>query len=138
VQTGAGADASVSPVASAGCRAQLNGIVGVLDHLRRNLTVGLSYDAYLEEVEAAKTAYGGIAVESLPLGCLTLVGNPAERALNEYIAGVNTWGDCLAVAGCEPASIEAELKRGWQVASARVSVAQAGFGELRSAQSRQG
>jgi hypothetical protein len=119
--------ASTTATRRGGCRGQLRSVVGRLDQLRDNLVVGLSYDAYLEEVEAVRAAYAAIPTGRLSLACLTLAGTPVEEAVNQYIAGVNTWGDCLATAGCEPTSIEAELKRRWNVASDRLSEAEDGM-----------
>lgn len=121
--------ASVKASRPGGCRGRLRGIVGRLDQLRDNLAVGLSYDSYLDEVEVARATYAEIPAGRLSLACLTLAGAAVEEALNEYIAGVNTWGGCLAVAGCEPTSIEAKLKRGWNVASDRLTDAQDGLRE---------
>lgn len=126
-----GADARIS-AANAGCRAQMRGVLGGLDRLRESLAVGVSYESYLDEVEGVKSAYAALPTGRLSLDCLTLVGTPAERALNQYISGVNTWGDCLARAGCEPTSIEAELKREWEVGSRHLTTAQDGLRVVRS------
>ncbi len=98
-----------------------------MDGLRSRLAVGLSYEEYLAEVRAVKAAHAGAPTGRLRFGCLTVAGAPAERALNEYIDAVNTWGDCLAVASCDPESVEPELQRTWQRAASQLSAAQQGL-----------
>jgi hypothetical protein len=109
------------------CRRQLQPLLGAMASLRSRLAVGLSYHEYLAEVRAVRAAHARIAARRLPLGCLSLAGAPAERALNDYIRAVNAWGDCLAVASCESETVEPELQRIWQRASGRLAEAEAGM-----------
>jgi hypothetical protein len=110
------------------CRGQLGGFLGTLDGLRSGLAVGLSYDAYLNEVESAKAAYADIPAGRLSIDCLMPVATPGERALNQYVDGVNAWGDCLAAVSCDLGPLEPRLRRMWERASDYLSAAQ---GELR-------
>jgi hypothetical protein len=121
-----GGPAGVS-AATRRCRAQLHGLLDSMDALRGNLAVGLSYDAYLHGVQAARVAYDGIPVDRLALGCLVAVGTPAERALNRYADAANTWGDCLALVSCDSESVEPKLQHEWALASERLSSAQEGL-----------
>jgi hypothetical protein len=98
-----------------------------MDELRGRLAVGLSYGVYLHEVKAAQAAYDRVPADSLELGCLVKVGTPAERALNLYLAAVNTWGDCLTSPSCDSESVEPKLQRKWALASDRLSSAQQGL-----------
>ncbi len=98
-----------------------------MDALREKLAVGLRYDAYLDDVKAARVAYDGVPVDRLGLGCLVAVGTPAERALNRYTAAANAWGDCLASASCDSESVEPRLQHEWALASERLSAAQKGL-----------
>ncbi|HEX7278470.1 MAG TPA: hypothetical protein VF255_02495 [Solirubrobacterales bacterium] len=113
--------------ASPRCAAQLGGFVEALDSLRRQLAVGLTYAEYLDEVQRLRRVYRDVPVERLGVGCLVAAGTPSEQAFNRYIDAVNAWGDCLATAGCETESVEPELQRGWELASKRLSAAQAGL-----------
>jgi hypothetical protein len=99
-----------------------------MDDLRGKLAVGLSYGAYLHRVKAVQTAYDRVPVDRLDLSCLVKAGAPAERALNLYVAAVDTWGECLTSASCDSESVEPKLQRKWALASDRLSSAQKGLG----------
>jgi hypothetical protein len=131
------AQASSKPRQAAGtrasarrCQAQLAGFLDVLDALRNQLAVGLDYDGYSGLVRDARAVYDEVPADRLALACLGAVGTPAERALNEYIAGVNLWGDCLASASCEVESVEPRLQRHWDAASDLISTATGGLRDL--------
>ena len=119
--------AQVEAQASPRCTAQLGGFVDALDSLRRQLAVGLTYAEYLDQVRRLRRMYRDVPVEQLGVGCLVAAGTPSEQAFNHYIDAVNAWGECLATAGCETESVEPELQRGWELASERLSAAQAGL-----------
>jgi hypothetical protein len=105
------------------CQRQVGPFLDVLDALRNQVAVGVSYDPYLDLVRDAKAVHAEVPSERLAFACLTLVGAPAERALNEYISGVNLWGDCLATTSCEVESVEPRLQRRWDAASDLLSAA---------------
>ncbi|HEX3735682.1 MAG TPA: hypothetical protein VHU86_11095 [Solirubrobacterales bacterium] len=107
-----------------GCPGQLNGFLGSMSTLRRRLAVGVTYDEYVKEMTEVRAAYDDVPVEQMGLGCLTGAGSPGERALNEYIDAANAWGECLAKAGCDAATIEARLRSEWRVASHFLSLAE--------------
>lgn len=113
--------------ASPRCAAQLGGFVDELDRMRRQLAVGLAYAEYLDEVRRLRKVYRDVPVDRLGVGCLVAAGTPSEQAFNRYIDALNAWGGCLATAGCETESVEPELQRDWERASARLSAAQAGL-----------
>jgi len=115
-------DATMAP-----CGRQLRPLLASLDALREDLAVGLSYDAYMRELRGVRAAHKRIRAERLQLGCLVVAGAPAERALNRYVDAANSWGECLATAACEIASIEARLQSRWARASDLLSAAQAGL-----------
>jgi hypothetical protein len=128
---GAGKDLTVGAetqrskaVGGESCRGQTRDFLGHLDALRSEVAVGLTYDAYLDEVRALKSSYAEVPVERLGVACLIAVGTPAERALNLYIEATNAWGDCLSVATCDLGSVEPELQRRWRQGSDRLSAAQ--------------
>ncbi len=113
--------------ASPRCAAQIGTFVDSLDTLRRRLAVGLTYEEYVDEVRRLRRVYRDVPVDRLGVGCVLAAGAPGESAFNEYIDAANAWGECLATAGCETASVEPELQRGWERASDRLSEAQAGL-----------
>ena len=124
------ADAAPAESTTAGggtCRSQLRPFVAAMDALRTDLAVGLSYDQYMSELRRARDAYRRIRANRLQLGCLAVAGAPAERAVNRYIEAANAWGECLATAACETASIEPRLQREWVRASKLLSAAQSGI-----------
>lgn len=112
-----------TPTTNRGCQAQLGDLVRSLNTLRRRLAFGLSYERYLYDVRKVKAAYDEVPVDDLTLNCVISVATPSERALNHYIEAANTWGNCLATAGCESTSVEPKLQRKWRQASAFVSTA---------------
>lgn len=108
------------------CR-RLRPFVGSMARLRDALARGLSYDAYLHEVQRVRTVYARIDADKLTAACLLAGGGPAERALNLYIDATNTWGDCLATVSCNTRSVEPKLQRKWALAAHQLTTAQQGM-----------
>jgi hypothetical protein len=119
------------PAAPSGrCETQVGGFINSMDKLRRNLAIGLSYEGYVAEMKAIRSAYEGIPTERVALGCLKAAGTLGESGLNEYIAAGNTWTECVETPGCESATIEAQLQQRWRKASRYLSKAQLGLRDL--------
>ena len=118
-----GAKPATGQVAPIRCPSQLRSFLDSMEALRESLAVGLSYEAYLEELRGARNAYDRIPANRLAVACLLLVAGPGERALNRYIDAANAWGDCLAAAACEIEAVEPELQRRWARASDLLSSA---------------
>ena len=116
------------------CRGQLGGFLAALDGLRDAVAVGVTYEAYLDRVQRLRRSYDELPVARLAIGCLTAVGTPAERALDEQIDAANLWSGCVGDAGCATESVEPGLQRRWALASRLLSRAQAGLREIRSRQ----
>ena len=112
------------PTAAEGCR--LGPFLEALDTLEERLAAGLSYEQYFAEVKKARTAYEAIAVDRLEIPCLTAVGTPGEKALNQYIEAANLWRECRADVRCGTYTIEPRLQRKWRVASHFIAEARAG------------
>jgi hypothetical protein len=106
------------------CPARLDAFVRSLDSLRRQLAVGLSYDQYTARVKALRAEYEKLPIGRLGLACLATSGTPGERAFDKYVDAANAWGECLADASCETATIEPVLQRKWRLASHALSEAQ--------------
>src|SRR5207342_3306041 len=98
------------------CPAQVGAFVESLDSLRRQLAVGLSYEEYAARVKSLRHSYDDLPIDRLGIGCLKTTGTSAEAALNEYIDAANAWGECLADASCDTATIEPVLQRKWREA----------------------
>ncbi len=111
------------------CRGRLGAFVGSMDSLRRRLAVGVTYDQYVDEVEAVRDTYGKIDADEVGIDCLAAVGTPAEKAFNRYIEAANDWGDCVSEAGCESADVEPVLQRQWRTAAHFLGEARQGLGE---------
>jgi hypothetical protein len=109
--------ASAETVTGSPCPTQLDTFVRSLDTLRKQLAVGLSYDQYTARVKALHSHYDALPIDSLDLHCLAATGTPSERAFNKYTDAANAWGECLADASCDTATIEPVLQRKWRVAS---------------------
>jgi hypothetical protein len=99
------------------CQSQLGSFVASMDSLRRRLAVGVTYDQYVAEVRGIHSTYKKIPIEQVEIGCLSAVGEPAEKAFNRYIEAANDWGDCVSEAGCSSATVEPVLQRRWRIAS---------------------
>jgi hypothetical protein len=114
---------ATAPRAARQCGRSLADLLDSMESLNNTLAVGLSYDDYLGAVNHVRATYANVEADRLPIGCLARVATPAEQALNVYIDAVNTWGDCLAIASCNPESVEPELQRKWAQASDLLSSA---------------
>jgi hypothetical protein len=112
------------------CSRLLTGVLDPMESLDNIAAVGTDYDSYLGAVSHVRSGYAHIAAADLSVPCLTLVAAPIESALNIYIDAANTWGDCLATAACNPASMEPELQRKWGEASELLSEAQSSLRDL--------
>lgn len=117
-----GANTAAVPAVRRQCRRLLGGFLDSMESLNNTVAVGLDYEGYLGAVNHVRGAYARLPTRRLPLTCLALVGSPAERALNVYIDAANTWGDCLAIASCDPESVEPKLQRQWEQASGHLSL----------------
>lgn len=108
------------------CAAELGDLLDSIESLGNTLAVGLDYEQYLGSVNRVRASYAGIAAKRLGIVCLGRVASPAESAVNLYIDAANEWGDCLA-ASCETESIEPQLQREWERASAQLARARNGL-----------
>jgi hypothetical protein len=113
--------------AGSSCQGQLGGFVGSMDSLRRRLAVGVTYDQYVNEVDAIRSTYARIPAEEVAIDCLAAVGTPAEKAFNRYIEAANDWGGCVSEAGCESGAVEPALQRRWRIASHFLAEAENGL-----------
>lgn len=116
--------------AAATCDTQLDDLLSSLDRLRVRLATGFSYEQYAGAVRKARAAYADLDADRLPPACLVAAGSAAEKSLNRYIEAANTWGECLADAGCDGRAVEPELQRQWQVASHWLSQAHDGLEQI--------
>lgn len=112
------------------CQSQVGSFIGSMDSLRRRLAVGVTYDQYIDEVDAVRSTYRDVPADQLRIDCVGTVGVPAEKAFNRYIEAANDWGDCVSELGCGSAEVEPVLQQRWRIASHFLSEAQEG---LRSA-----
>jgi hypothetical protein len=109
------------------CGKPLGDFLDSIESLDNTLAVGLSYEDYLGAVNDVRSTYAAIPADRLPLGCLVLVGGPAERALNVYIEAANLWGDCLTTASCSSLAVEPKLQRRWAEAAGLIAKTQRGM-----------
>lgn len=109
------------------CPGPVGIFVDALEGLRRELEIGLSYEAYAGEVDTIRKDYDRIPVKKLSLGCLRAAGTPSERAFDRYVAAANTWNACASTPGCGSAKIEAPLQKEWHVAARLLGEAKKGL-----------
>jgi len=117
------AQAQAKTASRAPCPSQVDAFVRSLDELRKQLAVGLSYDQYTARVKTLGASYGKLPIERLDLACLAASGTAGERSFNKYVDAANAWGECLADASCDTATIEPVLQRKWRLASHSLSEA---------------
>lgn len=126
----AGAKQEHHAAAGSLCQSQLGGFVGSMDSLRRRLAVGVTYDQYVNEVQAIRSTYDRIPTGEVEIDCLGAVGAPAERAFNRYIEAADDWGGCVSELGCESATVEPVLQRRWRIAAHFLAEAREGLQSL--------
>ena len=99
------------------CARGLTGLVEQLEHLRRSLVIGVSYEQYVSELGTVRRSYERVPVGKLDLACVSGPATSAEESFDGYLAAANDWGDCVSQSGCETASLEPKLQRRWLVAA---------------------
>ncbi len=109
---------------TAACSAHLTGFLDQLEHLRRSLVVGVSYEQYVSELGTVRRSYEQVPVGKLDLACVSGPANSAEQSFDAYLAAANTWGDCVSESGCETSALEPKLRRKWQIAAKRLKEAE--------------
>jgi len=108
---------------SASCASHLRGFLAGLEHLRRSLAIGVSYEQYVSELGTVRKSYEQVPVGQLDLACVTGPAKGAEESFDGYLAAANTWGDCISEAGCETAELEPKLQRKWRAAAKQLAAA---------------
>jgi hypothetical protein len=121
------------PTASApACSRQLGGFLSELDHLRKSLVIGVSYEQYVAELGTVRRTYAKVPVDALSFSCLSGPATAGEESFDGYLAAANVWGDCVSEAGCETPGLEPRLQREWRDAARHLRAAQRGAEEGRS------
>jgi hypothetical protein len=97
-----------------------------LGELDSRLSVGMNFESYgtaVADVRVVydKTDFRDIALPAADrLACLSGVGVPLERALNEFVAAYTRWNDCISDIYCDADSIDSTLQAHWGKASRAV------------------
>lgn len=110
-----------TPHLSSECVVALTPLVSGLEDLDSRLSVGLNFSDYSSKVGDLKVVYDKIKPSTLDTTCLTIVGTPAETALNDYIEAYNSWNTCIGKVGCTNASIKSSLQDDWAKATDIIS-----------------
>jgi hypothetical protein len=105
------------------CASGLDGFLSELEHLRRSLVIGVSYEQYVAELATVRRSYRRVPVANLDLACVAGAAAGAERSFDGYLAAANAWGDCVSEAGCETASLEPRLQHEWRLAAKQLAAA---------------
>jgi predicted Ser/Thr protein kinase len=108
---------------SASCASHLSGFVDQLEHLRRSLVIGVSYEQYVAELGTVRESYEQVPVGKLDLACVAGAAESAEESFDGYLAAANAWGDCVSKAGCETTELEPKLQRRWRAAAKQLAAA---------------
>jgi hypothetical protein len=111
---------SAAPTA---CASGLTGFLEGLEHLRRSLVIGVSYEQYVSELDTIRNSYARVPVAKLDLACVSGPATSAENSFDGYLAAANAWGDCVSEAGCETAALEPKLQRKWRLAAKQLAEA---------------
>ncbi|HEY1854179.1 MAG TPA: hypothetical protein VGG40_06275, partial [Solirubrobacterales bacterium] len=123
VSSGEPAAAPKPAPGGAPCDGSLGDFVEELEHLRRNLVIGVSYEQYVSELGSLRKSYDQVPVGKLELSCIAGPATSAESSFDRYLAAANTWGDCVSEAGCETAALEPELRHQWRRAAKQLAAA---------------
>lgn len=118
-----GRDKPAGHEASAACASSLDGFLAGLEHLRRSLAIGVSYEQYVAELGTVRKSYEQVPVADLDLACVSGPAASAEESFDGYLAAANTWGACVSEAGCEIAELEPRLQREWRAAAKQLAAA---------------
>ena len=110
------ATAAASPT-NRRCVKQVGGFLEAMDALRERLVNGLSYEEYVEEIDAIRGQYDEVPVNDLAVNCLIGSGTPGEKAFTKYIDAANSWGECIGESGCDAPTVEPVLQKQWKVAA---------------------
>lgn len=114
--------------ASDRCGRQIGDFVDALTDLRENLVSGLSYEQYVEAIDALHARYDEIPTRELTLECLAKAGTPGEQAFGRYLEAANAWGECIDEDGCDAPTVEPALQKQWRAASRLLDEVQRGLG----------
>ena len=106
------------------CGDRLNALVAQLEHLRRSIAIGVSYEQYVAELETVRESYQRVPVGELGLACVSGPASSAERSFDGYLAAANTWGECVSEADCKTEVLEPKLQRKWRTAAGQLAAAQ--------------
>jgi hypothetical protein len=109
---------------TSGCADGLDGFLGQLEHLRRSLAIGVTYEQYIAELGTVRRSYEKVPVVKLDLACVSGPANSAESSFDGYLAAANTWGECVSDAACETEALEPKLRHKWQTATDQLAAAQ--------------
>lgn len=115
------------------CTEQTGDLTRELSEMDSRLDVGLSYDEYTDFLADAKVAYDDIDFDASGVenfDCISQVGLPLEKAINQYLAAARVWGDCFDDYSCDTDSIEPRLQSRWSRAHAKVEQAKDGLDDL--------
>ena len=114
-----------APTVSSDCVAAMTPLVSGLEDLDSRLSVGLNFAAYSTAVADLRVLYDRIKVANLDPDCVSLVGVPAENALNDYTAAYTIWNKCVSSFSCTNASIDTKLQAQWSKATAIITALRA-------------
>jgi hypothetical protein len=108
------------------CALTFRPLQDAIDELDSRLGVGLNYENYTTEVADVRVAYDRTDFDGLkdPV-CLTTVGLPLERALNQYVKAANVWDDCFGDFDCDMDDVQPTMQKHWNRASSNASVSSA-------------
>jgi hypothetical protein len=109
--------------ASTACASGLSAFLEQLEHLRRSLVIGVSYEQYVSELGTVRKSYQRVPVGTLDLACVSGPATSAEQSFDGYLAAANTWGDCVSESDCETTALEPKLQRKWRAAAKRLAEA---------------
>jgi hypothetical protein len=107
---------------SEGCQEQMGDLLEEAKALDSRLGVGLNYESYSEKVADVNVVYNDIDYSDDPeqLECITNVGLPLEKAVNQFVSAYRLWNDCFEDFNCDNDSIDDDLQARWSKATSAV------------------
>jgi hypothetical protein len=115
------------------CQQEMGGLLSDAKRLGSRLDVGLNYESYSNRVSDLKVSYDEIEFDKLgtdALTCLSGVGLPLEKAVNQYVSAYRTWNECFEDLDCDNDSITSTLQSKWSKAGRFVDRAERGLDGL--------
>ena len=99
----------------ASCPRTIHRFVDALTEVDGRLDLGIDFNEYRGLISKAHVAYARIPWSQIADPCLSSVGVPSEKAMNEYTVAYNIWAKCIAALNCgRGAAADRQMQFRWR------------------------